>query len=180
MIVGYARVSSSDQDLSIQVDALSAAGAEKVFSEKRSGTNTQRDQLNAVMDFVREGDTLLVTRLDRFARSAHDLHSLVHRLIHRGVGFRCTEQGGVDTTTSSGKLMLAMLGAVAEFETAIRKERQLEGIAAAKAKGVYKGRRSTVDVGEVRRLAADGMGPSAIAASLGISRMTVHRITKST
>lgn len=179
MLVGYARVSTADQDLSIQLSALHAAGCEKVFSEKRTGTNAQRDELNAVMDFVREGDVLLVTRLDRFARSAHDLHSLIHRLTHRGVGFRCIEQAGVDTTTSSGKLMLAMLAAVAEFETAIRKERQLEGIAAAKAKGVYKGRRRIVDADEVRRRINAGEKPSSIARTLGISRMSVYRAVDS-
>ncbi|MBD8619739.1 recombinase family protein [Sphingomonas sp. CFBP 13728] len=180
MIVGYARVSTTDQDLAVQIAALTAQGCEKIFSEKRSGTNTQRDQLSAAMDFVREGDTLLVTRLDRFARSAHDLHSLVHRLIHNGVGFRCTEQGGVDTTTSSGKLMLSMLGAVAEFETEIRKERQLEGIAAAKARGVYKGRQRATDSSTIRAMLDEGMKPGEVARSLGVSRMTVHRAKLST
>lgn len=175
MLVGYARVSTTDQDLSIQLAALSGAGCEKVFAEKKTGTNTQRDELQAAMEFVREGDVLLVTRLDRFARSAHDLHSLVHSLTNKGVGFRCTEQAGVDTTTSSGKLMLSMLAAVAEFETSIRKERQMEGIAAAKAKGVYKGRKRVVDADEVRRRINAGEKPSAVAVTLGISRMSVYR-----
>lgn len=180
MIVGYARVSTTDQDLAVQIAALTAQGCEKIFSEKRSGTNTQRDQLSAAMDFVREGDTLLVTRLDRFARSSVDLHNLVRDLSNKGVGFRCTEQGGVDTTTSSGKLMLSMLGAVAEFETEIRKERQLEGIAAAKAKGVYKGRQRSTDPEAIRKMLAEGRGPGEVARTLGISRMTVHRAKVST
>lgn len=180
MIVGYARVSTTDQDLAVQIAALTAQGCEKIFSEKRSGTNTQRNQLSAAMDFVREGDTLLVTRLDRFARSSVDLHNLVRDLTDKGVGFRCTEQGGVDTTTSSGKLMLSMLGAVAEFETEIRKERQLEGIAAAKAKGVYKGRQRATDPSTIRAMLAEGQGPGEVARSLGVSRMTVHRAKVST
>lgn len=175
MQIGYARVSTTDQDLTVQIAALIADGCEKIFSEKLSGTSMQRPQLIQALEFVREGDVLVVTRLDRFARSSVDLHNMVHTLIHRGVGFRCTEQGGIDTTTSSGKLMLAMLGAVAEFETAIRKERQLEGIAAAKAKGVYKGRQRSTDPEAIRKMLADGVGPSEVARSLGVSRMTVHR-----
>lgn len=180
MIVGYARVSTTDQDLAVQIAALTAQGCEKIFSEKRSGTNTQRDQLSAATDFVREGDTLLVTRLDRFARSSVDLHNLVRDLTNKGVGFRCTEQGGVDTTTSSGKLMLSMLGAVAEFETEIRKERQLEGIAAAKARGVYKGRQRATDPSTIRTMLDEGMKPGEVARTLGVSRMTVHRAKVST
>ncbi len=177
MLVGYARVSTTDQSLDVQHDALKAAGCEKVFSEKRSGTNTARDQLQACMEFVREGDVLLVTRLDRFARSSVDLHNLVRSLETKGVGFRCVEQAGVDTTTSSGKLMLSMLGAVAEFETAIRKERQQEGIEKAKAAGVYKGRKRSVDPERVRQMLSEGMKPGQVAKALGCSRMTVHRAT---
>ena len=101
MQIGYARVSTTDQDLTVQIAALIADGCEKIFSEKLSGTSMQRPQLIQALEFVREGDVLVVTRLDRFARSSVDLHNMVHTLIHRGVGFRCTEQGGIDTTTSS-------------------------------------------------------------------------------
>jgi DNA invertase Pin-like site-specific DNA recombinase len=180
MQIGYARVSTTDQDLAVQIAALIADGCEKIFSEKLSGTSMQRPQLIQALEFVREGDVLVVTRLDRFARSSVDLHNMVHTLIHRGVGFRCTEQGGIDTTTSSGKLMLAMLGAVAEFETAIRKERQLEGIAAAKAKGVYKGRQPGTNPELIRKMLAEGMGPSEAARYFNVSRMTVHRARLST
>ncbi|PTW45598.1 DNA invertase Pin-like site-specific DNA recombinase [Sphingomonas faeni] len=180
MIVGYARVSTTDQDNTIQTDALTAAGAEKVFAERKSGTTAiNRDQLHAAIDFVREGDTLICTRLDRLARSAQDLLTIIQTLADKGVGFRCAEQAGVDTTTISGKLTLTILAAVAEFETAIRKERQLEGIAAAKAKGtVYKGRQPSIDVAKVRDMRASGHGPAAIAKAMGITRQSVYRVTK--
>jgi DNA invertase Pin-like site-specific DNA recombinase len=175
MIVGYARVSTEHQSLEVQLEALKAAGCDKVFAEKRSGTNTNRPQLQAALEFVREGDTLVVTRLDRFARSAHDLHSMVHSLIHKGVGFRATEQAGIDTTTSMGKLLIGVLASVAEFETDIRKERQREGIEAAKARGAYRGGKARIDPARVREMLSEGMGPGAVAKALGCSRMTVHR-----
>lgn len=176
MLVGYARVSTSDQDLTIQVAALTAAGCSKVFMEKLSGTTADRPQLQAAMQFVREGDTLVVTRLDRFARSAHDLHNLIHSLIHKDVGFRCTEQAGIDTTTSMGKLLIGVLASVAEFETDIRKERQREGIEQAKAKGVYKGRRASIDPERVNVLLGSGMTPSDVARTLDCNRASVYRI----
>lgn len=176
MLVGYGRVSSSGQSLEVQLDALQQAGAEKVFSEKRSGTTRDgRHALAEALDFVREGDTLIVTRLDRLARSAGDLHTIVQMLSAKGVGFRCLQQGSMDTTTSMGKLVLNMLAAIAEFETDIRRERQREGIDKAKAAGVYKGRKATVDASRVRSLHADGMKPAHIAKELGIGRASVYR-----
>ncbi len=135
MIVGYARVSTTDQSLDIQDQELRAAGCERVFGEKVSGTTADRPELKACLDFVREGDVLLVTRLDRFARSSRDLHNLLHSLDAKGVGFRCVEQSGIDTTTSMGRLVLSILGSVAAFETELRAERQREGIEAAKRRG---------------------------------------------
>ena len=176
MLVGYARVSTEDQDLTIQLDGLAAAGCEKVFSEKRSGTSTDRQALQACLEFVRDGDVLLVTRLDRFARSMADLHSMLSTLSGRGVGFRCVDQAGVDTTTSHGKLLLGILGSVAEFETGLRAERQREGIDRAKANGVYKGKRATIDAARVREMLADGANPSTVAKALGISRQSVYRL----
>jgi DNA invertase Pin-like site-specific DNA recombinase len=176
MIVGYARVSTSEQSLDVQEAALQAAGAEKIFSEKLSGTTSCRPQLQAAVDFCREGDTFTVTRLDRFARSSVDLHNIVATLIAKGVDFRCIEQAGVDTSTSSGKLMLGMLGAVAEFETGIRRERQMEGIARAKREGVYTGRKATINHDVVLQLHGEGKGATEIAASLGIGRASVYRI----
>ena len=109
MLVGYARVSTTDQDLTVQNEALRAAGCEKAFSEKKSGRRSDdRPALSEALDFVRNGDTLIVTRLDRLARSAQDLHNLLANLDAKGVGFRCLAQSGVDTTTSSGKLTLAI------------------------------------------------------------------------
>ncbi|USR00113.1 recombinase family protein [Sphingomonas aerolata] len=176
MLVGYGRVSSAGQSLEVQLESLGAAGCSKVFSEKRSGTSvTGRDELAEALDFVREGDTLVVTRLDRLARSAADLHAIVARLSTKGVGFRCLQQGGLDTDTSTGKLLLTVLASIAEFETDIRKERQREGIDRAKVAGVYKGRKPSVDVGQVRALHAAGIGPSDIARQLGIGRASVYR-----
>lgn len=174
--VGYARVSSVGQSLDVQLAALKDAGCTKLFAEKQSGTSTgKREKLHEALEFVREGDTLVVTRLDRLARSAGDLHALVSQLSRKGVGFRCLQQSGVDTTTSAGKLLLSMLAAVAEFETDIRKERQREGIDRAKAAGVYKGRKPSVDTAAVRQLREQGVSPTLIAKQLRIGRASVYR-----
>jgi len=150
-----------------------------VFAEKVSGTSTDgRDALADALDFVREGDTLIVTRLDRLARSVGDLFNIVERLTEKKVAFRCLHQSGVDTDTSTGRLTLAILGAVAAFETDIRRERQLEGIAKAKKRGVYKGRRATIDASRVSEMYAAGVGGSEIAAQLGIGRASVYRLLK--
>ncbi|HUD30315.1 MAG TPA: recombinase family protein [Novosphingobium sp.] len=179
MLVGYARVSSAGQSLEVQLDALRAAGCDKIFQEKKSGTSAEgRDALADALDFVRDGDTLMVTRLDRLARSSVDLHNIIERISAKGVKFRCLQQAGVDTDSGMGKLVLAILGAVAAFETDIRKERQREGIEKAKAKGVYKGRKPSVEGDAVRLLRAEGVGPSEIAKRLGIGRASVYRALK--
>ena len=176
MLVGYARVSSVGQSLELQRGQLQAAGCEKLFEEKRSGrTAADRPQLQAALEFVREGDTLVVTRLDRLARSITDLRQMVDGLAAKGVGFRCLQQGALDTTRSDGKLLLNILGSFAEFEADIRRERQMEGIAKAKAAGIYKGRKPSVDVARVRELREAGMGPSAIAKELKVGRTSVYR-----
>ena len=176
MLIGYARVSSADQDLSIQHEALVSAGCERVFGEKKSGRRADdRTVLGDAIEFAREGDTLLVTRLDRFARSTQDLHNLLARLDAKGVGFRCLAQTGVDTTTSTGKLTLAILGAVAAFETDLRAERQAEGIARAKAAGKYRGRSRTTDYDQIKKLLRQGISPTEIATLLGVGRTTVYR-----
>jgi DNA invertase Pin-like site-specific DNA recombinase len=129
-----------------------------------SGTSTvDRNALQQALEWMREGDTLVVTRLDRLARSGKDLHAIIDQLQTKRVGFRCLQQGAVDTTTSMGKLVLGILGAVAEFETDIRKERQREGIEKAKKRGVYKGRPVSIDANMVRELKAAGLGGAAIA-----------------
>ena len=176
MFVGYARVSSTDQDLTVQHDALTAAGCEKMFGEKKSGRRADdRTALNEALDFVRNGDTLIVTRLDRLARSTQDLHNLLAKLDAKGVGFRCLAQSGVDTTTSTGKLTLAILGAVAAFEADLRAERQAEGLAKAKVAGKYRGRLPSIDYAQVRRLREQGNSPTEIACLLKIGRTSVYR-----
>ncbi len=180
MLVGYARVSSVGQSLGVQLEALEAAGCEKVISEKRSGTSTvQRDQLEEAMSFVREGDTLVVTRLDRLARSAGDLHAIIRQLSDKGACFHCIQQPGMDTTSSTGKLLLGVLASIAEFEADIRRERQREGIERAKAAGVYRGRKPSVDVAAVRKLRDEGFGGTEIAKQLGIGRASVYRALNS-
>lgn len=172
---GYARVSSTDQDLTIQVDALKDAGCSIIREEKVSGTTRAgRQELETLLEFLRDGDTLVVTRIDRLARSIGDLQDMVRALKQRGVALQATEQP-IDTTTAAGKAFLDMLGVFAEFETNLRRERQLEGIAKAKAKGVYKGRKPSVDAERVKALRADGLGASEIARQLGIGRASVYR-----
>ncbi len=174
-VYGYARVSTIDQDLSIQEAALKSAGCTHVLSEKKSGTTTKgRSELQTLIDFAREGDTVVVTRVDRLARSIADLAGIVGQLEAKGVTLRATEQP-IDTSTAAGRAFLQMLGVFAEFETAIRKERQMEGIAKAKAAGVYKGRPAVINPEDVRALASEGKSPTAIAKHLNISRASVYR-----
>jgi len=130
--------------------------------------------MDILLAFLREGDTLVVTRIDRLARSIRDLQNIVHDLKSRGIVLRATEQP-IDTSTAAGKCFLDMLGVFAEFETNLRKERQLEGIAKAKAEGKYKGRRPSVDIEAVRKLRAEGLGATEIAERLGIGRASVYR-----
>ncbi len=178
MLVGYARVSTADQDLGIQEVALRAAGCEVIRTEKISGaTREGRAELATLLDFLRKGDTLVVTRIDRLARSIGDLAAIVRDLDAEGVVFRATEQP-VDTSTAAGKAFIGMLGVFAEFETNIRRERQAEGTAKAKAEGVYKGRRPSIDAARVCALQAEGLGASAIAAQLGVGRASVYRLRK--
>ena len=174
---GYARVSTTDQDLTLQREALKAAGCTIIREEKASGTSTKgRSELAQLLEFIRRGDVLVVTRIDRLARSIADLQDIVRTLKAKGATLKATEQP-IDTSTAAGKAFLDMLGVFAEFETNLRRERQLEGIAKAKAAGVYKGkgRPASVPVDQIRALHAEGQGPSAIAKMLGISRMSVHR-----
>jgi DNA invertase Pin-like site-specific DNA recombinase len=176
-LYGYTRVSSLDQDLTLQEEMLRAAGCHIVRAEKRSGAGREgRTELRLLLDFLHPGDTLVVTRIDRLARSVKDLQDIVHELKAKGVALKATEQP-VDTGSAAGKAFLDMLAVFAEFETNLRRERQLEGIRAAKARGVYKGRKPSIDPAEVRRLReAEGLGPSAIARRLGIGRTSVYRV----
>ncbi len=175
-IYGYARVSTTEQDLSLQIKALKAAECEIIRSEKVSGTSTAgRNELRTLLDFLRDGDELVVTRIDRLARSIKDLQDIVFELREKGAVLKATEQP-IDTSTAAGKCFLDMLGVFAEFETNLRRERQIEGIERAKERGVYKGRKPSIDVAKVRSLKERGMGATAIANQLGIGRASVYRV----
>ena len=173
--LGYARASTVDQDCTIQVEALKAAGCGLIRSEKKSGTTTKgRDELEGLLAILRPGDCLIVTRIDRLARSVSDLEAIVATIKAAGADLKSTEQP-IDTSTPAGVAFLQMLGVFAQFETALRKERQMEGIAKAKAAGVYRGRKPSVPVDDVRRLRAEGVSPTDISKRLGIGRASVYR-----
>jgi DNA invertase Pin-like site-specific DNA recombinase len=176
MLYGYARVSTTDQDLSIQQAALKAAGCQIVRSEKLSGkTRDGRTELATLLEFVREGDTLVVTRIDRLARSIGDLQDIVRALRAKGATLKATEQP-IDTSTAAGKAFLDMLGVFAEFETNLRRERQMEGIKKAKEAGVYKGRKPSIERERIAALRAEGIGATEIARQLKIGRASVYRL----
>jgi DNA invertase Pin-like site-specific DNA recombinase len=182
MLVGYGRTSTVDQQASIQAQErdLSAAGCDKLFIEQVSSIG-KRQQLDAALDYVRDGDTLIVTKLDRLARSVPDLLTMVARLEGKNVGLRVLAMSGgqpLDTGTAIGKLMLAVIGAVGQFEREMMLERQREGIAKAKRDGRYKGRAPTERrrATEIVRLKDAGVTPTQIAAKLGIGRASVYRM----
>jgi DNA invertase Pin-like site-specific DNA recombinase len=177
-VIGYARVSTGDQDLGIQINTLTAAGAEIIRSEKMSGTTMEgRTELQTVLDFIREGDVLMVTRVDRLARSIGDLQKIAKAVKAKGASLKATEQP-IDTGSAAGKCFFDMLGVFAEFETNLRRERQLEGIAKAKTEGKYRGRPVSIGpdvIAKVKALKEDKRGASYIAEELGISRASVYR-----
>lgn len=176
MKIGYARVSSTGQNEAAQVDILIRNGVEDMFIDKASGTSRDgRPKLAEAIRFARKGDALVVTRLDRLARSVGDLQAIAEELKGKGVDLVVTEQQ-IDTSTATGKLLFNMLGAIAEFETDLRKERQLEGIAKAKAEGRYKGRPVTVDADAIRAALAAGDKPMAVARRFNVARSTVYRV----
>jgi DNA invertase Pin-like site-specific DNA recombinase len=178
MLVGYARTSTVEQaaGLEAQERDLKAIGVEKLFSEQVSSV-AERGQLDVALDYVRERDVLVVTKLDRLARSIRDLCAIVDRLEAKGVSLRILGMG-LDTATANGRLMLNVLGSVAQFEREVMLERQKEGIAKAKAQGKFKGRAPTArrKAEEVRALAAAGMTRQAIAGKLGVSERSVYRV----
>jgi DNA invertase Pin-like site-specific DNA recombinase len=168
-VIGYARVSTTDQDLLIQEAALKAAGCQVIRAEKRSGTTTEgREALRTVLEFLHAG-------IDRLARSIGHLQDIVRTVRARGAVLKATEQP-IDTGTAAGKCFLDMVGVFAEFETNLRRERQLEGIAKAKAAGVYKGRPPSIEASRVRELKAHGLRPVDIAKTLKIGRASVYRV----
>ena len=180
-LVGYARTSTTDQKagLEAQLRDLHEAGCSKLFQEELSSVATARPQLDAALDYAREGDTLIVTKLDRLARSVTDLVSITEALRAKGVALRILAMN-LDTSAPTGKLMLNLLGSIAEFERELMLERQREGIAKAKAEGKYKGRAPTAraKAGDVLALRAEGLTANAIADQLKIGRASVFRILR--
>ena len=176
MKVGYARVSSVGQNLSSQIIALKENGCEKIFQEKVSGTSTKgREQLKEMLNFVRESDEVICTRTDRIARSVLDLQLIVKELTEKGVSLTATEQP-ISTKDATSKCFLDMLSVFAEFETNLRKERQMDGIKANKDK--FKGRGQTIDIDRIKALKGQGMGATAIGKEMGIDRTSVYRLLK--
>jgi DNA invertase Pin-like site-specific DNA recombinase len=177
-VIGYARTSTLHQDagLDAQLRQLEALRCDKVFSEQVSSV-ADRARLTVALEYVREGDTFVVTKLDRLARSVAHLCEIVGELERKGVTLKILDLG-MDTGTPIGRLMLTMIGAIAQFEREIMLERQREGIAAAKADGRYKGRKPTAraKTGEIQKMAADGLGKSEIARRLGIGERSVYRV----
>jgi len=177
--VGYARVSSRGQSLEVQRERLNAAGAEKLFEEKRSGVDAKRPALHRCLEYIREGDTLLVTKVDRMARSAGDFHAILKKLAEKGVGFKALDDAEADTTTRSGKLLLGILALIAEFENDIRRERQMDGIARARAKGTKFGRKAKATEEVVARIRAmrheQERTIAEIMAATGLSKASVYR-----
>lgn len=177
-LFGYARVSTSDQKTDTQIDALKAAGCHMVRSEKISGRSREgRSELEILLEFIRRGDTLAVTKLDRLGRSTRDVLNLVHELSERGASLRVLEPP-ISTDGPIGKMVLTVLGMVAEMELGFIKERQRAGIEAAKSRGVYKGRPVTLDHAKVVELHRQGLGPTTIAETLRCSRGAVYKVLK--
>ena len=181
MMVGYSRVSTTDQQASYEAQQqdLKKAGCDKIFAEKVSSV-AKRDQLEAALEFVREGDCLSICRMDRLARSTKDFLGIIEHLHAKGVALRILDFGGsaVDSQSATGKMMLTMFSAFAEFERSLLLERQRTGIARAKAHGKYRGRAPTAQrkSAEIIQMQQQGRKPSEIAFETGISRSSVYRI----
>src|SRR6187551_759433 len=174
--VGYARVSSTGQDLAVQLEKL--AGCDKVFKEKRSGVDTGRPELKRCLDYLREGDTLLVTKIDRLARSTSDLYRIISELAEKGVAFRVVDDPSIDTTSRTGKLVMGILALIAEFENDIRRERQMDGIAKAKHRDVKFGRKRELTeekVKEIRKLRKARETVPSIIKATGFSKASIYR-----
>lgn len=176
--IGYARVSTTDQDLQVQLDRLRSEGCDIIRSEKVSGGSREgRAELATVIEFLRQGDELVVTRLDRLGRDTRDVLNIVHECHERGAHVTVLDPH-VSTRGEMGQVILTVLGMVAQMERRFIKERQREGINRARAAGVYKGGKRRIDPGLVHRLHAQGLTPTAIAVAAKCSRMQVYRILK--
>lgn len=179
-LVGYARVSSVGQSLDVQEEKLQDAGVIKLYKEKRSGLDSERPALKDCMEYMREGDVLVITKVDRLARSAEDLLRIINELEGKDIGLKVLDQP-VDTTTSTGKAFLGMLAVFAQFETDIRKERQMDGIAKAKEKGIKFGRKPVLTAEqeeELIELRGQGLSLQKVADQMGISKGLVHKVLK--
>lgn len=177
--VGYARVSSHGQSLEVQRERLNGLGVDKLFEEKKSGAESERQELKRCLEYLREGDTLVVTKIDRMARSAGHFHEIMKGLAAKGVTFKAIDDPEADMTSRSGKLLLGILALIAEFENDIRKERQLDGIAKAKKKGVKFGRKREVTdevVFEIKAMREEG-GKTIpqIMKAKGLSKASIYR-----
>lgn len=175
--IGYARVSTVDQNLDLQVDALTSAGCKKIFVEKASGTREDRPELARALEYVREGDVLVVWRLDRLGRSLRHLLDVVHGLGDAGVQFRSLSDG-IDTTTSAGRLLFTIVGAIGEFERNMIIERTNAGLAAARARGRIGGRPSVITpekIARAKQLLDSGATAKEAALAVGASRATLYR-----
>ncbi|WP_321448669.1 recombinase family protein [uncultured Cohaesibacter sp.] len=178
-LVGYARVSSIGQSLDVQEAKLQSAGCQEIFREKRSGVDTERPQLKECMRYIRKGDTLVISRIDRLARSAEHLLQLSRELEEKGVTLKVLDQS-IDTGDAAGKAFLGMLAVFAQFENDIRKERQMDGIAKAREKGVKFGRKPVMtgeQEDEARQLRKDGWALQRIADHMGVSKGLIHKVT---
>ncbi|WP_448555759.1 recombinase family protein [Thalassotalea montiporae] len=176
--VGYARVSSVGQSLKVQLQKLEAYGCDKVFKDKHSGTTADRPQLKQCLEYIRTGDQLVISRLDRLFRSTYHLTRVAEELKQKGVELVVLDQQ-IDTSTSTGKLLFNLLASIAEFENEIRKERQLDGIEAAKAKGVQFGRKAKLTDEQLLQMKEDregGMLVKDVATKYGLNKSSVYRL----
>lgn len=174
--IGYARVSSIGQDLTVQLEKLS--GCDKIFKEKRSGVDAGRPELRRCLEYLREGDTLVVTKMDRLARSTSDLYRIVSQLAEKGVAFRVVDDPSIDTTSRTGKLVMGILALIAEFENDIRRERQMDGIKKAQERGIRFGRKPLLvqnTLQQIRKLRKAGKTVPEIMRVTHLSKASVYR-----
>ena len=177
-VIGYARVSTTDQDLATQKIELKAAGCTLIRAEKVSGASREgRTELQTIIDFIRPGDQVVVVRLDRLGRDTREVLNIVHELKQKGASLKVLSPA-IDTCGPTGEIILTVLGMVAQMERQFIKERQKTGIEAAKAKGIYKGGKAKIDLGEVERMKAGGMNMMEIAKHLGVTRQGVYKALK--
>ena len=176
--VGYARVSSTGQDLTVQLEKLESAGCNKIFKEKRSGIDAGRPELKRCLEYLREGDTLLVAKIDRLARSTSDLYRIISTLTDKGAAFKVIDDPTIDTTSRTGRLVMGVLALIAEFENDIRRERQMDGIKKARERGTRFGRKPLLiaeTIRQIRKLRKAGKTVPEIMRQTSLSKASVYR-----